>query len=202
MAVWTTVPRVRSRLLVVVALALSVAACGGNGHDVQAKELPRLVLQPADLPGFTRFDVGPLVFGDARPGPRRDPERFGRERGWKARFKRSGSASTPGPLVVESRVDVFEGEAGARRDLDAYRAEFGRTAGARAVAPPQVGERAVAMTLRQALGRVSVRFFTIAWRDGNATASVTVSGFERKLRLRQALGLARKQERRIARTLG
>ena len=47
-------------------------------------------------------------------------------------------------------------------------------------------------------GAKPVRFFTIAWRDRNATASVTVEGFGGRVTLAEAVALARKQEARIA----
>ena len=43
-----------------------------------------------------------------------------------------------------------------------------------------------------------LRFYRIAWRDRNVTASVILEGFDGKLRLDQALALARRQERLIA----
>ena len=139
------------------------------------------------------------------PGPREDPTRFGREGGWKARYKRSGSTGTRGPLVVESRLDLFEGDGGAQDDLDAYEREFkasleGGLAG-RLLRVSRLGDRALAITFRQGAGRFATRFFTIAWREANVTASVSVNGFDGKVTTRDALTLARKQQRRIARAV-
>ena len=117
---------------------------------------------------------------DAVAGPRADERRFGRVGGWKARFHRSGTAATRGPLVVESRADVFGGSGGARDDLDAYRTQFEQTRAARVVPVGKVGDAAVASTQLQS-GALRVRFYTIAWRDRNVTASVTVNGFDGKL---------------------
>src|SRR4051812_43784178 len=136
-----------SRMRVLVLLcALLAAGCGGP-KLVKDDQLPRLVLQPADLPrAFTRFDEGRQVRLDRVPGPRADPARFGREDGWKARFNRAGTAATRGPLVVESRVDLFGDAGGAKQDLAAYAGQFRRTAsGARPVAVRGLGSEATAL---------------------------------------------------------
>lgn len=183
--------------------ALALTACGGSDDGISLERLPRLVLQPADLPAFVRFDEGSQAPRDVVPGPRSDPSRFGHEGGWKARFRRPGSAATKGPLVVESRADLFGGSGGARKDLTAYeeqfRAQSGSGAGARLLDAPSLGDGATAVTFRQGAGTTAVRFFAVGWRRGSVTASVTVEGFEGKVALREALSLARKQDRRIAR---
>ena len=43
----------------------------------------------------------PGAGGCYQPGPRSDPERFGRLDGWIARFRRPGSPPTEGPLVID-----------------------------------------------------------------------------------------------------
>lgn len=175
---------------------------GGGGDAIPESAGDRLVLVSADLPGvFAQFDGGKLVLADFLPGPREDPERFGRLSGWKARFKRGGDPKTAGPLIVESRADLFEDSAGADQDLDAYREQFEE---ARAASPgsarlldvASLGEEATGFTLRQP-GSPTVRHISVAWRDENATASVSVSAFEGKLTLGHVLALARKQEHRI-----
>jgi hypothetical protein len=187
----------RAWLVTVVLLA----ACGG-AKTVPPSQLPKLVLQPSDLHGpFTAFDVGRQTRLDRVPGPRSDPARFGREDGWKARYNRPGSATTRGPLVVESRADVFKDAAGATKDLAAYRAQFGQQAGGRPVRAGRLGAAAAAV-MQQRPGRPAARFISVAWRDGNVTASVTVNGFAPGLRPADALALARAQERRIARASG
>jgi len=184
--------------------ALAFAGCMGSGEDAIPESAgEQLVLLSADLPAvFSQFDGGKLVLADFLPGPREDPERFGRLSGWKARFKRGGGPKTAGPLIVESRADLFEDSAGADQDLEAYLEQFEET---RASSPGSsrlldvagLGKEAVGFTLRQP-GSSAVRHITVAWRDGNATASVSVSGFEGKLTLGHVLAVARKQERRIA----
>ena len=104
--------RPMSRLAVLVCLSLLAACAGGDGGEreaVERKELEHVVLQPADVPPvFERFDAGRLLRTDQpAAGERADPARFGREEGWKARYKRSGTQETRGPLVIESRVDLF-----------------------------------------------------------------------------------------------
>jgi hypothetical protein len=181
----------------VVALAL-LAGCGGGEKTVPPSQLSKLVLQAADLHGpYTAFDVGRQTQLDLVPGPRSDPQRFGREGGWKARYHRPGSATTRGPLVVESRADVFKDAAGATKDLAAYRAQFARQPAARRLKVAPVGAETAAV-LQQGAG---TRFISVAWRDGNVTASVTVNGFAAGLRQADAVALARAQERRIAAAL-
>jgi hypothetical protein len=179
-----------------------LAACGGGSPPtVPASKLPRLVLQERDLPGpFTAFDVGRQTQLDLA-GPRSDPARFGREGGWKARYNRAGSATTRGPLVVESRADVFEDATGATRDLDAYRAQFADQPGARPLRVERLGAAATAVT-QQRPGKPAALFVSVAWRDGNVSASVVVNGFAPGLRAADAVALARAQERRIAGALG
>jgi hypothetical protein len=184
-------------LLLLVALA---AACGGGGGPAIPKQaLGKLVLAPRDVPNLRQFDVGSQVRLDNLVGPRKDPNRFGRQGGWKARYRRAGTPATNGPLVVESRADLFSSSSGAKRDLQAYEEEFRQMINSapglrRRVPPPAgLGDAAVAMTIGQP-GAAAVRFFRIAWRDHNATASVLVEGFEGKLAFADTVALARRQE--------
>jgi hypothetical protein len=156
-----------------------------------------MVLQPADLSKvFTRFDEGPVRTADTPPGARGDPQRFGREGGWIARYKRPGSAATQGPLVVESRVDVFGGSDGAEEEFDAYRDELESLGGGRWLSLPSLGADAIGVTSGESDAH-SVRYFRLVWRDSNVAASLAVNGFEGRLRLVHALELAQKQQRRI-----
>ena len=196
----------RAFALALAITLVSAASCGGDdGEKIAPERLARIVLQPADVGrAFDQFDEGKLVRADMHPGPRADDTRFGHQGGWKARYKRAGSATARGPLVVESRADVFEDAGGAKKDLAAYRAEFESEAATlggatRLVEVPQVGEQTVARTLGQGTGSFAVRFYTVAWRYRNATASVLVQGFHGKIALRDALSLARKQQRRLVR---
>jgi hypothetical protein len=186
----------RSPFLLLIALA---AACGGGGPAIPKQALGKLVLAPGDVPNLRQFDIGPQVRLDNLVGPRKAPTRFGRQGGWKARYRRAGTPATKGPLVVESRADLFSSSSGAKRDLQAYEEEFRQminsAPGLRrgSPSPAGLGDGAVAMTIRQP-GAAAVRFFRIAWRDHNATASVLVEGFEGKLAFGDAVALARRQE--------
>jgi hypothetical protein len=93
---------------------------GGDG-SIPPDRLRTLVLQPEDVPeGFQRFDEGRIAATDLPPGARRDPARFGRTGGWKARYR--GTAG--GVLLIESRIDAFADADGAEQDLDAYAGEL------------------------------------------------------------------------------
>jgi hypothetical protein len=194
----------RPAFLVLLVVPLIVAGCtGGGGGDTA--EIPvsagqKLVLQPADLPQlFSRFDAGPQVGADAQPGPRQDPGRFGRVGGWKARYKRSGDASTAGPLVVESRADLFDSDGGARDDLDAYGEEFDAAlaeADVKTLEIGELGDEALGIERLQS-GSPGLRYYVLAWRVANATGSVNVSGVDGRLSLDEALKLARAQVARM-----
>lgn len=162
--------------------------------------MSHLVLQQQDLGSpFASFNSGPQSQLDNQGTPRSNPQRDGREGGWIARYHRPGSFTTKGPLVVESRVDVFKNDGGAKSDLDLYGQTFATAlrAGGKTLAAPQVGDKALAMTFVQP-GPKPLRFYRVAWRYRNATASITAEGFDRKLALGQALSLARKQQRLLA----
>ena len=186
-------------------LALTFACSGGGESDdepiVAAAKMRSVVLQPADFPQvFTRFDEGPVRFADTPPGPRGDPQRFGREGGWIARYRRHGSPETEGPLVVESRVDVFEGVDGAKEEFDAYREELASQSGlgVRRLEPQGLGTDALGISSGEGAVANSLRTFRVVWRDGNVTASLNINGLG-GLRLAHVLELARKQQQRIER---
>jgi hypothetical protein len=195
------------RALALAALGAVVAGCGGGddgGEAVPATRMRFVVLQPADLSeAFVRFDEGPVRLADTPQGPRSDPERFGREGGWKARYRRPGSPRTKGPLVVESRIDLFEDEDGAKSELEAHQEELESDIrrGGRWLDVARLGEDAVAATTGSPDIANSVRVVRVVWRDGNVTAAIAANGFEGKLRLVDVLQLARKQQRRIAAAL-
>ena len=185
----------RAAVLALTAVLLVVAGCGGN-EEIDASRLPGLVLQPGDVPGFSQFDAGRQGLADLPSGQRSDEQRFGREGGWKARYRRPGSPSTRGPLVIESRADVFESGDGAEKELEAVAKELARSG--EPVEAPELGDASVAATMtQQALA--DVRFYTIAWRWRNVAAMIVVQGFEGRLELDDAVELARKQQRRMER---
>jgi hypothetical protein len=188
-------------LALVLALALGLAACGGGGGPTIPKDsLSKLVLHQHDVgASFAPFSSGAQAPIDNQGTLRADASRYGREGGWIVRFHRAGSTSTSGPLVVESRADLFGASGGARKDLDLYRQMFASSPGSahRSLAPSSLGDEAVGDTFLQP-GPKPVRFYRIAWRYENATAAVTVEGFDGKLTQADALRLARKQQRRLA----
>jgi hypothetical protein len=192
----------RWALAVAAVTLVALTGCGSaDQRRLSESELANLVLQSGDLPGFDQFDEGRQVRSDAHPGPRSDPTRFDRQDGWKARYRRGGGPDTRGPLVVESRVDAFAQVDGAERDLKAYDEEFDATAASQhgqVLVIDSIGDEARALVLVQGPAASGARTYAVAWRDGRITASVTTNGLAR-LRLPDALALARKQEERIAR---
>jgi hypothetical protein len=186
------------RLLPLFVFLLAGCAGGGGGASIERGELRSIVLQPSDLPSvFQRFDEGRQGRAEQPGGLRGDPARFGRVEGWKARYRRPGSARTSGPLVIESRVDLFGDSDGATEELDTLESGVDMRLLAQA---PDLGDDAFAATVRQPSGvpgASGVRFYLVAWRQGNVTASVSVNGFEGRLELDDALALARKQQQRI-----
>jgi hypothetical protein len=192
------------RCLWLLALPFVLSACslggGGGSASIEADQLKELVLQSRDLPPtFIRFDEGRQAQADQPVGSRGDLGRFGREDGWKARFRRPGTLRTAGPLVVESRADLFNSAEGASDDLRAQAADLGAEALSwRRLESPALADEAIALTLRQTGAGRGVRFYLVAWREDNVTASVLASGFEGKFTLEHTLDLARKQQLRLA----
>jgi hypothetical protein len=186
------------KVTALVAVALLVAGCSlgddEGGASIERAELEALVLQPEDLSAaFTQFDEGRQGTVDRPAGERSDPTRFGRIDGWKSRFRRAGSARTRGPLVIASLADLFESTDGASDELEAIEEE-----GFDAIDEPQIGDEARAWESLQGGGAGGVRYYLIAWREENATASLLVSGFEGRLTFDDALDLARKQAARMS----
>jgi hypothetical protein len=171
---------------------------GGDSAAIEPSELKKVVLQQQDLPAaFTRFDEGRQARIDQPGGTLADVERFGRQDGWKARYRRPGSSLTTGPLVVESKADVFEGAGGAQDELEAARGDL--VEGLRLEdGAPEVGDEGFVATGTQGGGRFEVRVYLVRWRHENATASVFANGFEGRFTREQALELAEKQQRRLA----
>ncbi len=198
----------RAPALLTLALLLAAtffAGCMGDDGEATfaADDLSRLVLQPADLSRvWLQFDEGQQAPADAPPGSRADPARFGRIEGWKARYRRAGSATTRGPLVIESRADLFESESGAKDDLEALGEDLARPpdrgAPWQSLSEPELGDEALAATLDEGAGPGGVRYYLIGWRQDNVTASVSVNGFGDRISVQDALALARKQHRRLA----
>jgi hypothetical protein len=191
---------VRRLSLLVLALAAAGCSFGGDDASVSRQALPRLVLQQSDLPHvFFRFDEGRQGLTDSPGGQRADATRFGREDGWKARYRRSGTERTKGPLVIESRADLFSSADGAKDDLDAAREDLAEDQlDWQPIDEPGLGDESFAATLVQG----GVRFYQVVWRDANVTASLSANGFEPRLTLGEVLALAREQQDRIAAAAG
>jgi len=191
---------VQRALLLAVVLSAGCTIGGGDDATIQRNELSRTVLQPQDVPSvFSRFDQGRQLMADALSGRRSDPVRFGRIEGWKARFRRSATTSTPGPLVIESRSDLFESSAGAEDDFGAARDGLSDSELAwQPIDEPGLGDESFAATFVD--GRV--RYYQVFWREDNATATLNVNGFEGKLALADVLALAREQQRHIVLVAG
>ncbi len=178
-------------------LAFAAGCMGGDTVAIDQSELKGLVLQPSDLPRvFTRFDEGRQVRLDQPGGTLADVGRFGRQDGWIARYRRAGTPSTSGPLVIESRSDVFEKADGARGELERMRSNLIEGLHLEETAPG-LGDESFVATGTQGSGRFAVRFYLVGWRHENATASVFANGFAGKVTRRDVLELARKQQARL-----
>jgi hypothetical protein len=188
-------------LLLAFAVALLSAGCmggnGGGGASVSASDGEALVLQQEDVGSeFTQFDRGEQRRVDFSP-PRDDPNRFGREGGWKSRFSRTGTPETEGALVIASLADLFGSADDAAEDFELYKTSLDQfvAAGGREQSVSGLGDEAYAVTYRQGAAPNAIDHYAIAWRDGAVTASVTANGF--RLTWPEALELARAQDDRI-----
>jgi hypothetical protein len=190
---------------VTLAAVIAFAGCSPLSDDskqaIPAAALSTLVLQPDDVDdAFVRFDEGPLALADLPSGERADPARFDREGGWKARYRRQDGADTEGPLVVESRVDLFAGS-GAEEDFELHRDELELQARVPSelelVDVPELGDDAVALAPPADVEPGSFVSITVAWLDANVNASVTANGLGGRLELADVVALARAQQERI-----
>jgi hypothetical protein len=179
---------------------LFLSACGSESK-IETTQLKSLALARSDLPPqFQVFSEGPTATLDVQGTPRSSLQRFGRKGGWVARFNRGGSAATKGPLVVVSTVDVFKDSGGAKDDLGAFQTILGRTVAERNAHPVDVGDLgddAAGVTVLQP-GTRPVRAYIVAWRDRNATGSISANGFDGRIQLADVLRLARIQEKKMA----
>jgi hypothetical protein len=167
-------------------LALLLVGCSEDRRELSEQELARLVVLPADLPDdFVRFDEGRLARSDTPRG----------DQGWKARYRRAGGAKTTGALVVDSRVEVYEDGDAAGVGFDSYRGEV--PPAAESLPEPELGDEAYAATLLQEGASGGVRFFFVGWRSGEMTGTLSVSGFDGRVAVDDALVLARAQAGRI-----
>jgi len=192
--------RRRGLLCALVVTALVAGCSGDDAGSLERSELPQLVVQPGDLPSvFEEFDRGAQGRADAFLGRAVDPGRFGRVDGWKARYRRPGGQRAPGPLVVESKLDLFESAEGAKRELDriatVIRETFG---GAEIDNSTRLGDETLAATFGRQAGGFATQFVVLVWRAENVTAALIVTGV-RGLAVSDAVALGRKQQQRIDR---
>jgi outer membrane murein-binding lipoprotein Lpp len=183
----------RMRAGSIIVLTLVLAGCSGDSKRVAEADLPTVVLQPADLAGsFERFDEGRQASADQPEGARSDATRFGRIDGWKSRYRRRGGVEISGPLVIESRADLFESPGGAEDELDEIARE-------RAGQPRDrdLGEEAIVVSTTQAGFPRPLRTFVVSWRSANVVATVTANGFQGRVGEADVLRLARRQQARI-----
>ena len=177
-----------------IVLTLVLAGCSNDSSNVAKADLPEVVLQPADVSGsFERFDEGRQASADQPEGARADTARFGRIDGWKSRYRRRGGVEIRGPLVIESRADLFKSSGGAEDELDEIARE-------RALEPSDrnLGDEAVLVSTTQAAFPRPLRTFTVYWRSANVVGTLTANGFQGRIGEKDALGLARLQQARVA----
>lgn len=181
------------RRLAPLALVLVLTACSsGGGEKLGAADLPKLVLAPADLSAsFERFDEGKQLLSDSQGGQRAAADRFGRVGGWRARYRRGGSSETRGPLVVESKADLFGDAEGATKELELVRREYPRGKSF------DLGDGGVLITSLQPGVPRQVRTYLIFWRTGGVVASLSLNGFAGRLDEGAARRLAERQQVRI-----
>ena len=183
------------RLVSLGLLAFLAAGCmGGDSAAIEPSELKNLVLQQQDLPAaFTRFDEGRQARIDQPGGTLADVKRFGRQDGWKARYRRPGSSvdHRPPRRRVQGRR-VRRAGRGAGRARSGPRRPARRTP-SRARDAASSGTRPSSRPGPRGAAASQVRFYLVRWRHENATASMLANGFEGRFTREQALELAEKR---------
>ena len=149
----------RKLSLVAVVAVVACAACGSSSHAVDPKSLPQLVLQPADLPSWTRFENDAGTAADA--GVLGSHNRTG---AWIARYR------SPSGVVV-SRVDLYRSSSDAKDVFSQLRSEASSGSAVRSVPTPPVGDERVGY-----LTGTLQMLRTIFWRRANAIGSIVVQG--------------------------
>ncbi len=99
--------------------------------------------------------------------------------------------------MIESRADLFDSDGGAKDEVDAIRGERGTVASDR-----NIGDETLLTSTTQPGFPRPLRIVTVTWRTGNVVASVTVNGFQGRVREQGAFRLARLQQVRIVAAAG
>lgn len=185
----------RPAALAVLLVSLTAAGCRHEDEPtLPVSALPRLVLQPGDVPaGLERFDDGRQARADQPGGVRAAPDRFGRLGGWKARYR---GRDRNGILVLESRADLFEDDGGAADELAAA-----ETSAQGEIEELAIGDGGVVAATSQAGFPRPVQVVVVSWRVRNVVAAVTVNGFRVAATRAEAVRLARRQQARIVRVV-
>jgi hypothetical protein len=186
--------RVR-RAAVLLAVSL-LAGCGSHSSgEVPVSKARQLVLQPSDLgSGYVSIGSGarnPFTAGQT------DPKRFGREGGWFADYRRP-PPGTRGALIVQSEVDVFGDDNGARQQVAADRERLWTV---NATSIPRIGDESFA-TRVQGSGSPPPLVYTLVWRQRNVASTLVVTGLKGKLDPKQPVALARRAAARVAAATG
>jgi hypothetical protein len=184
-----------------VACALVLAACGAQGaKPLSDDQLQTLVLQADDLPPLLeRFSFEQELRSEQNPVLAGDPNRFDRQNGWVARYRRRGNPRAHGPLTVASTIEMFARSAGASQYLDAIEKsdkEVASANGLQEITVPAIGAKSHALASARS-PRGSIRYVIVTWRDGRFVASVSASGYAELMSVADVVALARSQERRV-----
>ena len=145
------------RLVPFVSLLALAAACGGSAHRLDPKALPTVVLQPRDLPAWTRFENDPGLVADAGFLGSRD-----RTGAWIARFR------SPRGIVV-SRVDLYRTASAAGAVFEKLQSHV--ETNVRSLPTPALGDERVGYVTGS-----SLKLESIFWRRANAIGSIVVEG--------------------------
>jgi hypothetical protein len=178
----------------VLLAALAAAGCKGKAaKPLSGAELRQLVLQQSDLPSkLQEFSDARESRSEQSPVLRGDAHRFDRQSGWIVRFRRRGNPKAKGPLTVVAVVEMFARPSGAAHFLDdtrRYDKLAGPSTGLKAVDVPKLGDETHATTSKRA-PKGSIRYVSVAWREGRFVGGVFVSGFAQNVNVDDAVALA------------
>lgn len=186
-------------MLTVGVLVALGAGCGSHAAaPLPDRQLAKLVLQPSDVPNLERFANTREVSSEQSPALGGDPERFGRQGGWVARYRGSGAAN--GPLLLASTVEMFDAADGAGKFFGEQRTRDKRVeaaTGLTSVDIPRVGDESYAYATPHARPG-TIRTVLVTWRDGRFVATALANGFAERMPVGVVPALVRRQDRRLA----